>query len=354
MDGLHDLRQTRKENAFGPKYSFLVPFIQVLHSVTQIAELFLELQQAGELQYSTAVVKFKCAVYEGEDDQVQFNENEAKEHISTLQTYIKSLETKLGVWKESVLTARTVYYELNYFTTLQLLTLRKELGLLMRRALSQSDLVKPSVLMLLQSVSPDVTSYIVQKSVQEATLEDGTASITAESMSEEDQHEAIPLASPVLPLTVEGGEKDGDHTPDEISLVQMANIPTSSGASVSPIPVKTPQVSLTVNDLTAEQHEIFTNCVSFLGHSESHVLRAFQESSPDANMYDIEQWCDENEDCCIEDDSRHQTVTEADTMIIEGEEGSSDDEQDQEEVTLKLVQDSIFTIGELVHFLLRP
>lgn len=270
-------------------------------------------------------------MYDTEDGQVQFDENKAKEHVSSLQGYIKSLEFKLKSWKEDVQTARTDYYELNYFTTLQLLNLRKELGLLMGPA-SFHGSVKPSVLMLLQSVSPRVTSCVVQQSVQLATNEDVTVSTTAESMSEDDQDETIPLVGHAQPLATQDVEKEVDET----SLQPEHSIPTSSGASVSPISMKMAQISLTVNDLSDEQHEIFTHCVTFLGYSKRHVLKAFHSSNPDANMYDIEQWCDENEDHSVEVKPQRGTVAEIDFVVSEEEETmhSSDDEPDQE-VTLR-------------------
>ena len=264
------------------------------------------------------------------DEQVQFNENKGKEHVSSLQDYIKSLEVNLRSWKENVQTARNDYYELNYFTTLQLLNLRKELGLLMRPASIHADSVKPSVLMLLHSVSPGVTSCVVQRSVQIATCEDIAVSTTTESMSEDDLDEPIPLVGQVQPLATRGVENDGDYNLNETSSQPVHDIPTSSDTSVSPISMKVAQISFTVDDLSDEQHEIFTHCVTFLGHSERHVLTAFRSNKPDANMYDIEQWCDENEDHSIEDDPRLNLVPELDfeedeTMHL------SDDEPDQEE-----------------------
>ena len=105
---------------------------QLLHNATRIAELYLDLQRAGDVTYSTACLSFRCAIYDVSQPGVkdlQFNESKAKKRVSELQDYTRKLDTRLVSWNISVDAARENYYELNYFTTLQLLELRKELGL---------------------------------------------------------------------------------------------------------------------------------------------------------------------------------------------------------------------------------
>ena len=104
----------------------------------------------------------------GVDDPL-FNEDMAKKRVSDLQEYTKRLDAQLVKWKKSVDIAREKYYELNYYTMLQLLELRRELGCL-TQATGAAPLLKPGVLMLLKSVSPAVSSTVVSESLQSCTL----------------------------------------------------------------------------------------------------------------------------------------------------------------------------------------
>ena len=60
--------------------------------------------------------------------------------------------------------------------------------------------------------------------------------------------------------------------------------------------VKLPLPTLTFEELDDKQKEAYTHCVEFLGFSSSHVLRAFQECRQKANVFDIEEWCENNKD----------------------------------------------------------
>ena len=95
----------------------------------------------------------------------KLNEGLAKKKVSDLHEYSRMLDTQLVEWKRSVDSARERHYELNYFTTRQLLELRRELGTLLHSTTVVSS-VKPSVLMLLKSVSPEVSASVVLESLQ--------------------------------------------------------------------------------------------------------------------------------------------------------------------------------------------
>lgn len=70
--------------------------------------------------------------------------------------------------------AREIYYELNYYTNAQLLVIREELA--------DGRAVSPGLLMLLQSISPNVTEQNIQQAV-ELCFDDG---IDAEGDIEQD------------------------------------------------------------------------------------------------------------------------------------------------------------------------
>ena len=95
------------------------------------------------MKYTGWTLNFHCAV----------------DMVETLQQQAKDMEEELQTWEEEVRRARKEYYELNYYTTLQLLTLRQELGKLkiseQPRAHTQ---INPQVLALLESISTEITS----------------------------------------------------------------------------------------------------------------------------------------------------------------------------------------------------
>ena len=89
--------------------------------------------------------------------------------IDTLQQQAKYMEEELQIWEGEVKQARKEYYELNYYTTMQLLTLRKELGKL--KSLRQPH-VDPHVLALLESISTEITPACVCKIVKSVGMEE--------------------------------------------------------------------------------------------------------------------------------------------------------------------------------------
>ena len=126
--------------------------IQTLHSVCRIAEVLLALQQKGNVKYTRWELNFHCAV----------------DMVDTLQQQAKDMEEELQAWEDQVWQTREQYYELNYYTTLQLLTLRKELG----RLKSSGQLctqISPHVLALLECISTEIASPDVLKVVKNVT-----------------------------------------------------------------------------------------------------------------------------------------------------------------------------------------
>ena len=300
----------------------MLPF-QLLHSATRIAELYLDLQRAGDVTYSTAVLEFRCAVYDVHQEGVkdpQFNEVIAKKKVSDLQEYTRTLDTQLVQWKKSVNTAREMYYELNYFTTLQLLELRRELGQLAQQT-SSAPPIKPGVLMLLKSVSPNVSSAVVFESLQAThqRLEDKTVDEDKKSVSDSESGEVTESKA--------------------IKTSILANPVPPSVAFPSAEPLLS---TLTYEDLDERQQHVFTNLVNRLGYTESHVLRAFQEVSKtkgkEANLYDIEKWCvSHNEESAQEDNEETEEFSDGGSIFTTDYE-LSDSEELETTKTLTLLE----------------
>ena len=280
----------------------------MLHSATRIAELYLELQQAGYVDYSAADLVFQCAIYdvalEGVEE-LQFNNKLASNLIVVLQDYTKEMDGKLQEWKETVHSARMKYYQLNYFTTLQLLRLRKELGLLGRSYDCHSSQVRSDVLMLLHSVSPNVNSSLVQTSVKLAKISTKIPSLSdsTEHLSESDSEEVTTQVLPDIPR----------QEPEDESRSTLMDSETSSTVTMLPTKVEDNTLGqtspssesmrpLSLEDLDDQQKQILTRCTVYLGYTNLLVLKAFQECGFEAEEYEIEQWCEDNEDDFDEED----------------------------------------------------
>ena len=225
------------------------------------------------MTYSSAHIEFRCAVYSILDikKNPKLNLRLAKKKVSDLQKYSKMLDTQLVVWKKSVDAAREKYYELNYFTTRQLLELRRELGQLLHSATIVSS-VKPSVLMLLENVSPEVSSSVVLESLQVTHF----------------------AQQPTLT--------------DEVLTTKNTCSKSSSRCKVTASSASTFQKTLTKSSFSGKlelfsdkQQEDFRYLTETLDYSISHVLKAFEECGQDANLYDIEEWCENNEECILTD-----------------------------------------------------
>ena len=124
--------------------------MKVFQSVCQVAEVLVRLQQAGNVSYIGWSLLFNCS----------------RDATNELQERAKIMEQELFTWQKEVDAAREKYYELNYYTTTQLLFLREELGK-MNNLVSASQF-PPNVLPLLQSISHQVTKSKVHQAVLSA------------------------------------------------------------------------------------------------------------------------------------------------------------------------------------------
>ena len=243
----------------------------------RIAEVLLDLQKAGNVTYSGWKVSFDCATYivaySGEEEVLKIQKESAEQRVKELEVYAKKMEEDLYLWRKEVKKSRSRHYELNYYTTLQLLRLRKELGLVHQ---NPTKVVDPQILALLESISPKVTSIKVQNVISnlEKELLDLRLLIPNESFQ-------------IEPADV---EDPGDAPIKNADLCTA--LPTA--VEVPPItPNEKPQLS--ESDLTDSQKKILTDLVEYKYYSKLLVLKAFEQLPPSSNLYDIQDWCDEFE-----------------------------------------------------------
>lgn len=153
---------------------------QTFHTLCEIAELLIALQQVGNVQYIGWYITVPCK----------------PEIMPELRKLHNTMNYELQNWREEVREARFHHYELNYFTTPQLLTLRKELGYL-KSLNSRSVSISRQVQALLQSIAP-VTD--VQVLLDSLLMSDEHTSLTM-------QHQQI----------ISGNEKEQESVLEEAS-----------------------------------------------------------------------------------------------------------------------------------------
>ena len=265
--------------------------------------MFLNLQQAGNVEHSGSILTFSCAQYDGREQSV-FNEKVGKQLVQLLQDCAKEMEEALKNWEAEIHVARTQYYQLTYYTTLQLLTLRREFG---QVKASDASCVPPNVLALLHSVSPQITNSTLRDVVC-TTIQLQPFQI---DRSNESMEEKIPLSEVIQSVQNSYSSVQlNDHGDNTQPL--LGEVSSSRTSSIPKDPLKmTQHPSHIVNDLNDERKEILTHYVEFMGYSQAHVLRAFQECALDANRYDIQQWCDRNDDDYSDDDDDQEDGSES-------------------------------------------
>ena len=243
--------------------------MQTLHSVCRIAEVLLALQKKGNVKYTGWALTFHCKV----------------DMVDTLQQQAKDMEEELRIWEHEVGQTRKKYYELNYYTTLQLLTLRKELG---RLKTSEQPCVhtqiNPHVLALLGSISTEITSPCVWEIVKSVTAEQqrrqGASVLAAQHHSSAEMFPSN-MARPTCQVL----QSNQPSLADDIlaSADMQANV-TSSRSSLQ-------QPELTQDQLSEKQKEIFVDFMNY-EYPEQLILMALQKFGED--QHEAENWIIEN------------------------------------------------------------
>uniref|UniRef100_A0A1X7TWB5 RZ-type domain-containing protein n=1 Tax=Amphimedon queenslandica TaxID=400682 RepID=A0A1X7TWB5_AMPQE len=228
-------------------------FLKVFNSVCHIAEVLIQLQQYGHSKYLRWVLKLPC------------NETDL---VDKLMNVLKGMINDLDEWKKKVGKAREHFYSLNYYTTQQLLLLRKELSLYVNPDYN-SDL-RPDVLSLLQCLSRDITQEQVISHIRDTDGQD-------------EDKEMIP-ASNLVPQHME-----------EISSIEEDNGVTPI-ATIRQSPISAPQPKLGENDLTIKQRMILDNLIMSYGFHNKLILLAFERSAEPEIEEEVEKWCSQHQD----------------------------------------------------------
>ena len=261
-------------------------FTHTLHNVCQIAEVLISLQRVGNVKYMGWILQVPCM-------------GDLTAIISKLQILAKVMEHELICWKEEVTQKRGDFYELNYYTTLQLLTLRRELGVIKSKPNSRPVDVTPNVLALLESISTEVTAPHVHAIVQNVISDSIRSAASAPSVSAQDGASVISpsLSSPA----VLGGTSSSDantltHREPSLALelFSSANLQTSSGAEDMRADVAVEVSKISEDKLSQEQRGMMQDLIKRYAFPTQLILKAFEECEAESTKYDIEQWCHSN------------------------------------------------------------
>ena len=213
---------------------------------------------------------------------------DSKSLVDKLQGVARKMEDDLKKWNEEVKGSRSTFYELNNYTTAQLVKLRKELGKM--RANGGVAVVEPGVMLLLQSISPDLTP---------AAVKDSVLNFLMEAASPENQRTEAMLCSqhgefskqPVL----SGNENLNAHhqPPSAIGLLNVNRFETNVILdAIKSDAIKPTSSRLTIEQLTGKVKDAFINLTSTYGFPPRLVLSALEQCGED--KYAAEDWCNEH------------------------------------------------------------
>lgn len=183
------------------------------------------------------------------------------------------MENELSKWEEDVKIQREEFYELNYFTTLQLLTLRMELGRLKDQ--SKTVAISPEILALLQSISTQVGPSQVINAVNQVLLE----------AKQEAVPEPEPEPEPVPAIEVHPNIPEGEQNDTAVAMPQL-----KQEGSTSPEPVSLE------DSLSDELRGYITTISSRVDCSRQLVLKAFEILGEKLTRTEYEDWCVNNMD----------------------------------------------------------
>lgn len=228
------------------------------------------------------------------------------------------MEKELESWNKELTLARKRFYELNYYTTRQLLVLRSELGRLKSSGSQHSS--RGQVMALLESISSQITIPALAKVVQEVS--DRSSKVKEHA---EPEHSPVPAIIP--PESLRKSLKE------EPLLVPMPPSPLAHQSTSDTKPTKEvpslPVLGLTCKDLNDEQKAHFTDILEIFGYCEMTALKAI-EAHKDGDWNDIVNCLEENAGEWEASFQETQVAEESEMMEEEEPENLEDEQMESE------------------------
>ena len=200
--------------------------------------------------------------------------------VEDLQEHAKVMEDKLKTWNEEVSKARKQFYELNYFTTRQLLVLRNELGVLKKSSQSHQWEQVMALLMSISStyISPSKLVKVINDVEKQCFKHPNESHIGTEQVERvRVVHPMEAVSQPALPPI------------DQLAQGISVDATTKETQSQPSLPCS----ELTEEELSVEQKQYFTKMCDKLKLSKMTALKAI-EAIGDGDWNDIDNWLVEN------------------------------------------------------------
>jgi len=227
----------------------------------RLATAYINLSESGYVHRLHWNKEFHCS-------KDQFEGQSIADELAAEST---SMENCYSNWKKKVSDARKEYRELNFFTTQQLMLLRKEIATVCH---SGERLVSNlQVLTLLESVRPNLDTDHLKSAIERAfreteLLDDSKGTVSLPSFTQ-------------VPSEAEFGTSAFDNN-------NYISSGPSTVASVSPIKKPKPKVTSKIQK--------FLNAAADDGYSEQVALAALASLGLDADEDDLLLWCLEEAD----------------------------------------------------------
>ena len=264
--------------------------------------------------------------------------------VEVLKCRASEMEKDLEDWKNDLSHYRDQFYELNYFTTPQLLSLREELGQF-KTSHNSTKPVKSDVLSLLQCLSREITSNLVKEEVQvvSAILQEQELALTdfdkqTISHSSCRQEAIIPVNLTTqnmshnifTPVTEIYNETSSDNKISSTTFGVLEDIMDTEKVPSGPQP------QLNEDDLTDKQKTTLANLKESCGFSRKLILLGLERCAKPDIEEAIEAWCNENQRNFNFSDSDVDSETKTDPYSIPSDDEQLQSEDEKEDVVINL------------------
>ena len=229
----------------------------------RLATAYIDLFESGYIHRMNWSQEYHCSRDQVAGESIK---KELDEESSFMETCYKN-------WKKKVSDVRKEYRELNFFTTRQLMTLRKEIATVCRsKDLAMSNI---QVLTLLESVRPSLTSEQLRSAIERAFKDT--------ELLENLRRTAEPPFITRVP--------SGDEMVTRKSMLDDNKyVGTSSSTATSPCQVQTASVKKPKPNETSKIQS-FLNAAGNDGYSEQIALAALVSLGVNAEEDDLLMWC---------------------------------------------------------------
>ena len=272
-------------------HSVFFLFLQTFHCVCRVADVLIDLQQHGNIHYLCWSLSFSC---------------NAADIVSALSAQAHTMESHLEEWKNEVSEKRDKFYELNYFTTQQLLFLVEDLAKLQA---ANGKNVNPMTMALLQSISPKLSERNVRKHLllafdQSDERSDEYSALVVQPLVQEKFTKHSACTSDVDKLVV--AEADSEGCPNQGKKESPGSVFMKDGhkaGSMARDCTLMPEPKSTTKHLTDNQHKILINVSENYGFAKKLVFLAFEHCETPETEHEVIDWCMEHQTEFLYEDS---------------------------------------------------